>query len=70
MSKQKVQKTYEEINARIKAGEAVVVTAEEMVELFDLKDVNRKASTFNTDKLDWLTQHYLKTLPATAVARQ
>ena len=31
MSKQKVQKTYEEINSRIKAGEAVVVTAEEMV---------------------------------------
>jgi uncharacterized protein (DUF39 family) len=27
----KVEKTYEEINARIKAGEAVVVTAEEMV---------------------------------------
>ncbi len=27
----KVKKTYEEINARIKAGEAVVVTAEEMV---------------------------------------
>ena len=33
MSKQKVQKTYEEINARIKAGEAVVVTAEEMVSI-------------------------------------
>ena len=33
MSKQKVQKTYEEINARIKAGEAVVVTAEEMVDI-------------------------------------
>lgn len=31
MSKAKVQKSYEEINARIKAGEAVVVTAEEMV---------------------------------------
>lgn len=31
MSGFKVQKTYEEINARIKAGEAVVVTAEEMV---------------------------------------
>jgi len=31
MSKQQVTKTYEEINARIKAGEAVVVTAEEMV---------------------------------------
>ena len=31
MSGKKVQKTYEEINARIKAGEAVIVTAEEMV---------------------------------------
>ncbi len=31
MSKHKVNKTYEEINSRIKAGEAVVVTAEEMV---------------------------------------
>ena len=33
MSKKKVNKTYEEINARIKAGEAVVVTAEEMVSI-------------------------------------
>ncbi len=31
MSEKKIQKTYAEINARIKAGEAVVVTAEEMV---------------------------------------
>jgi uncharacterized protein (DUF39 family) len=31
MKTHKVQKTYEEINARIAAGEAVVVTAEEMV---------------------------------------
>jgi len=33
MSKTKVRKTYDEINARIKAGEAVVVTAEEMVDI-------------------------------------
>jgi uncharacterized protein (DUF39 family) len=33
MSGFKVKKTYEEINARIKAGEAVVVTAEEMVHI-------------------------------------
>jgi len=33
MKEYKVQKTYEEINARVKAGEAVVVTAEEMVPL-------------------------------------
>jgi L-aspartate semialdehyde sulfurtransferase len=31
MTEKKMKKTYEEINARIKAGEAVVVTAEEMV---------------------------------------
>lgn len=31
MSEYTVQKTYDEINARIKSGEAVVVTAEEMV---------------------------------------
>ncbi|GAB6191665.1 homocysteine biosynthesis protein [Desulfocastanea catecholica] len=33
MSEKKIQKTYDEINARIKAGEAVVVTAEEMVDI-------------------------------------
>ncbi len=31
MANEKISKTYEEINVRIKAGEAVVVTAEEMV---------------------------------------
>ncbi len=33
MSEHKVNKTYEEINAKIKAGKAVVVTAEEMVDI-------------------------------------
>jgi len=33
MSEDKNQKSYDEINARIKAGEAVVVTAEEMVDI-------------------------------------
>jgi L-aspartate semialdehyde sulfurtransferase len=33
MSEQHIRKSYEEINARIKAGEAVVVTAEEMVDI-------------------------------------
>ncbi len=32
-------------------------------------DVNRKASAFNTDKLDWLNQHYMKNLPAEEVAK-
>lgn len=37
MGEFKVQKTYEEINAKIKAGEAVVVTAEEMIGIVDKK---------------------------------
>lgn len=35
MSEYKVQKSYAEINARIKAGEAVVVTAEEMIDIVE-----------------------------------
>ncbi len=37
MSDKPVQKSYEEINARIKAGEAVIVTAEEMVDIVKAK---------------------------------
>lgn len=40
MSEKKIQKTYDEINARIKAGEAVVVTAEEMIDI--VKKMARK----------------------------
>ncbi|MBU0943695.1 MAG: homocysteine biosynthesis protein [Proteobacteria bacterium] len=37
MSDKPIQKSYEEINARIKAGEAVIVTAEEMVDIVKAK---------------------------------
>lgn len=43
MSDSKVQKTYEEINARIKAGEAVVVTAEEMTSIVREKGAEQAA---------------------------
>jgi glutamyl-tRNA synthetase len=39
-----------------------------MISLFDIRDVNRKASAFNTEKLDWLNQHYMRELPAEEVA--
>ncbi|MBU0485037.1 MAG: homocysteine biosynthesis protein [Proteobacteria bacterium] len=45
MSEYKVNKTYEEINARIKAGEAVVVTAEEMVGIVKKKGPVEAART-------------------------
>jgi uncharacterized protein (DUF39 family) len=44
MSKKKVSKTYAEINARIKAGEAVVVTAEEMVAIVRKNGLEKAAA--------------------------
>lgn len=36
-----------------------VFSVDEMIELFDIDQVNKAASTFNTDKLLWLNQHYV-----------
>lgn len=48
-------------------GDQEVFSLEEMIELFDLKDVNRAPSAFNTEKLNWLNQHYMKSLPVEEV---
>ncbi|EKE79894.1 glutamate--tRNA ligase [Idiomarina xiamenensis] len=50
-------------------GDQEVFSREEMVRLFKLEDVNKAASAFNTDKLNWLNQHYMKTLPADEVGQ-
>ncbi|TWX69990.1 glutamate--tRNA ligase [Colwellia sp. C1TZA3] len=49
-------------------GDKEIFSREEMIELFDLKDCNRAASGFNTDKLIWVNQHYMKTLDPIYVA--
>lgn len=49
-------------------GDEEIFSLEEMIAKFDISDVNRKASAFNVEKLDWLNQHYLRTLPAMEVA--
>ncbi len=41
-------------------GDREVFSLQEMVELFDIAEVNRAASSFNTDKLAWLNQHYIQ----------
>jgi glutamyl-tRNA synthetase len=41
-------------------GDQEVFSLDELIELFDITDVNKAASTFNTDKLDWLNQHYIQ----------
>jgi uncharacterized protein (DUF39 family) len=43
VQKMSTEKTYAEINARIKAGKAVVVTAEELIALVDEKGLTRAA---------------------------
>ncbi|MCW8829771.1 MAG: glutamate--tRNA ligase family protein, partial [Gammaproteobacteria bacterium] len=43
-------------------------TLDEMVELFDIENVNRAASAFNTEKLLWLNQHYIKSEPPERIA--
>ncbi|MCL4316264.1 MAG: glutamate--tRNA ligase [Gammaproteobacteria bacterium] len=42
-------------------GDQEIFSLDEMIELFDIKNVNRAASAFNTEKLLWLNQHYIKT---------
>ncbi len=41
-------------------GDQEVFSIDEMIQLFELDGVNRSPSTFNTDKLRWLNQQYLK----------
>ncbi len=44
-------------------GDQEVFSMEEMLELFDPKDINKSASAYNAEKLLWLNSHYMKTLP-------
>jgi glutamyl-tRNA synthetase len=50
-------------------GDREVFSLEELVELFDIEDVNRGASTFNPDKLTWLNHQYIMSGEPAHVAR-
>ena len=50
-------------------GDQEIFSKEEMIELFNLDAISSSASAFNTEKLQWLNQHYMKTLPAEEVAK-
>lgn len=50
-------------------GDQEIFSVEEMIELFSLENISKSASAFNTDKLIWLNQHYIRTLPAEEVAK-
>ncbi len=48
-------------------GDQEIFSMEEMMELFDPKDINKSASIYNTEKLDWLNSHYIKNTPNDAL---
>ncbi|WP_282111299.1 glutamate--tRNA ligase [Shewanella algicola] len=49
-------------------GDQEVFSMKELKTLFKLDDINKAASAFNTDKLVWLNQHYIKSLDPAYVA--
>ncbi len=50
-------------------GDQEVFSLDEMIQLFDIDAVNRAASSFNTEKLLWLNQHYIKNDDPARIAR-
>lgn len=44
-------------------GDQEIFSMKEMLELFDPSDINRSASVYSVEKLDWLNAHYIKNTP-------
>ena len=44
-------------------GDQEIFSIEEMIELFDPKNINKSSSNYNLDKLLWLNAHYIKNMP-------
>lgn len=50
-------------------GDQEIFSLEEMIALFSLSSVSKSASAFNTEKLHWLNNHYIKTSDPAYVAK-
>jgi glutamyl-tRNA synthetase len=48
-------------------GDQELFSIEEMIRLFDITDVNKSASAFNADKLNWLNQQHMMRAPVTRI---
>ena len=51
-------------------GDQELFSREELIEHFDIRDVNKAASVFDMDKLAWINQHYIKQAEPRALAPQ
>ncbi len=49
-------------------GDQEIFSLEEMIALFDPKDINKSASSYSPDKLLWLNAHYIKNTPNAKLA--
>lgn len=50
-------------------GDQEIFSLQEMIDCFTLESVSKSASAFNTDKLLWLNNHYIKTAEPEYVAK-
>jgi len=51
-------------------GDQEIFSMEEMLSLFDPKDINTSSSSFSQEKLDWLNAHYIKNSSNDALAQK
>jgi glutamyl-tRNA synthetase len=51
-------------------GDDEIFSKEEMLELFNPNDINKSASAYNQEKLDWLNAHYIKSLPKARIIEE
>ncbi len=51
-------------------GDQEIFSMDEMINLFDLKGINKAPAAFNLEKLLWLNQHYIKTSDPAHVAKE
>lgn len=49
-------------------GDQEIFSTQEMIETFELNAVSKSSSAFNTEKLRWLNQHYMRHLPVHELA--
>ena len=45
-------------------GDQEIFDLDEMIEYFDIKDINKSAASFDLEKLLWVNQHYIKSVDA------
>jgi glutamyl-tRNA synthetase len=50
-------------------GDQEIFSIDEMINLFDPKDINKSPSRYNKEKLDWLNSHYIKNTPNDKIAK-